>query len=197
MKQEKRNRGTISNFRWELSLKCHTSNLNFVRCCASQRQRLILWSAVFWHRAIWSVCTTVSGKHTSSICSTEADWCSEAMVPMYQTAWRHNNMKHSYECIQGKASSALYSTKKVTYLPTHPPTYLRLCSPLLDLGRFFSFLILYTIGRLLGRGIGPSQGRYLHTGQHKPRINVHRHPCPEWDSNPGSQRSNEQRQFLP
>jgi hypothetical protein len=32
---------------------------------------------------------------------------------------------------------------------------------------------------LLGRGIGPSQGRYLHTGQHK-----HIHPRLEWDSNP-------------
>jgi hypothetical protein len=30
---------------------------------------------------------------------------------------------------------------------------------------------------LLGRGISPSQGRYLHTGQHKHRLNAHRHPC--------------------
>jgi hypothetical protein len=37
----------------------------------------------------------------------------------------------------------------------------------LDLGRFFTFLILYTARRLLGRGISPSQGRYLHTEQHK------------------------------
>jgi hypothetical protein len=35
---------------------------------------------------------------------------------------------------------------------------------------------------LLGRGISPSQGRYLHTEQHKRRINAHRHPCLEWDS---------------
>jgi hypothetical protein len=33
----------------------------------------------------------------------------------------------------------------------------------------------------LGRGFGPSQGRYLHTGQHKHRINAHRHPCFKWD----------------
>jgi hypothetical protein len=75
-----------------------------------------------------------------------------------------------------------------------------LYSPLLDLGRFFSFLILHTVGRtpwtgdqpvarpqsvrLLGRGISLSQGRYLHTEQHKHRINVHRHPCLEWCSNP-------------
>jgi hypothetical protein len=36
----------------------------------------------------------------------------------------------------------------------------------------FSFLTLYTVGRTLGRGICPSQGRYLHTGQQKHRINV-------------------------
>jgi hypothetical protein len=28
---------------------------------------------------------------------------------------------------------------------------------------------------LLGRGISPSQGRYLHTQQHKHRINAHKH----------------------
>jgi hypothetical protein len=48
-----------------------------------------------------------------------------------------------------------------------------LCSPLLGLGRIFSFLILYTVGRLLGRVISPSQGCYPHTGQHKYRMNAH------------------------
>jgi hypothetical protein len=49
----------------------------------------------------------------------------------------------------------------------------------------FQFLDLFTqsVG-LLGRGISPSQVRYLHTGQHKHRINAHRHPCLEWDSSP-------------
>jgi hypothetical protein len=42
----------------------------------------------------------------------------------------------------------------------------------LGLGRFFSFLILYTVGWLLGRGISLPQGRYLHTEQHKHRINA-------------------------
>jgi hypothetical protein len=38
----------------------------------------------------------------------------------------------------------------------------------------FQFLGLFTqtVG-LLGRGISPSQGRYLHTGQQKHRINGH------------------------
>jgi hypothetical protein len=67
---------------------------------------------------------------------------------------------------------------------------------LLDLGRFFSFLILYTVG-FLGWGSSPSQGCYLHTGQYKHRINAHTHPCLDWDSNPRSQRWSERRQFMP
>jgi hypothetical protein len=42
-----------------------------------------------------------------------------------------------------------------------------------DLGRFFHFLIYIQSLGLLGRGIIPSQGRYLHTEQHKHRINAH------------------------
>jgi hypothetical protein len=71
--------------------------------------------------------------------------------------------------------------------------YLWLYSPLLDLGRFFSFLIYTQSVGLLGRGINPSQGRYLHTEQHKQRIHAHRRPKLEWDSNPRSQRSSELR----
>jgi hypothetical protein len=44
---------------------------------------------------------------------------------------------------------------------------------LVDLGRFFSFLIHTRSVGLFGRGISPSQGRYLHTEQHKHRINAH------------------------
>jgi hypothetical protein len=53
-----------------------------------------------------------------------------------------------------------------------------------------------TIGPL-ERSIGPSQGRYLHTAQHKHRINAHRHPCLEWDSIPRYQRLSGLRQFMP
>jgi hypothetical protein len=42
---------------------------------------------------------------------------------------------------------------------------------------FFSFLILYTVGRTPRTGDQPSLGRYLHTEQHKYRIKAHRHPC--------------------
>jgi hypothetical protein len=38
-----------------------------------------------------------------------------------------------------------------------------LYSPLLDFGRFFSFVILYTVSRTPLTGISPSQDRYLHT----------------------------------
>jgi hypothetical protein len=48
----------------------------------------------------------------------------------------------------------------------------------------------------LGRGISPSQGRYLHTEQHKHRINADKHPCLEWDSNTWSQRSSGRRRFM-
>jgi hypothetical protein len=48
----------------------------------------------------------------------------------------------------------------------------------------------------LGRVISWSQGLYLKTGQHKRRINTHtKHPCPEWDSSPRSQRPIERKQF--
>jgi hypothetical protein len=40
-----------------------------------------------------------------------------------------------------------------------------------------------------GREISPSQGRYLNTGQHKHRINAHRHTLLEWNSNSRTQRS--------
>jgi hypothetical protein len=48
-----------------------------------------------------------------------------------------------------------------------------------DLGRLFNFLIYTKSVVLFGRGISPSQRRYLHTEQHKHRINAHTHPCLE------------------
>jgi hypothetical protein len=46
-----------------------------------------------------------------------------------------------------------------------------LYSPLLGLGHFFSFLIVYTVGRT--PWTGDQSGRYLRTEQHKHRINAH------------------------
>jgi hypothetical protein len=60
------------------------------------------------------------------------------------------------------------------HLFIHSFIYQWFYSPLLDLGLFFSFVIFFTqmVG-LLGRVISPSQGRYLHTGQHKHKENSH------------------------
>jgi hypothetical protein len=60
--------------------------------------------------------------------------------------------------------------------------------------------LLYTAGRTPwteGGGISPSQGRYLHAGQHKHRINIYKHPCLQWDSNPRFQRWSGRRLFMP
>jgi hypothetical protein len=63
---------------------------------------------------------------------------------------------------------------------------------LVDLGGFFSFLILYIISRTPQTGDQPV-ARLLPAH----RINAHRHPCLECDLKPRSQRSSEQRQFMP
>jgi hypothetical protein len=51
---------------------------------------------------------------------------------------------------------------------------------------------------LLGRGISPFQGLYLHTEQYKHKINANNADIHAlWDSNPLSQRSRKRRQFMP
>jgi hypothetical protein len=67
-----------------------------------------------------------------------------------------------------------------------------LYSPLLDLGSLWSFLILYTVGRT------PWTGDQLITRSLPThRINAHRHPCLEWDSDPRSQCLSGRRRFMP
>jgi hypothetical protein len=64
--------------------------------------------------------------------------------------------------------------------------YLWLYSPFLsDLGCFFSFLILHTVGRTPWTG-DQSVARPLPTPRitYKHTINAYRYPCLEWDSNP-------------
>jgi hypothetical protein len=77
---------------------------------------------------------------------------------------------------------SVISQKIVLFITTAVTTwkysiYLFIClwhySTLLDIGRFFSFLSSTQSVGLLGRGISPSQGRYLHREQHKHRINAH------------------------
>jgi hypothetical protein len=75
--------------------------------------------------------------------------------------------------------------------------YLWLYSALLDLGRFFSFLIFYTVSTTPWTGDQPVvRPLPAHRTAHKHRINTHRHPCLEWDSNPWSQCSSGRRQFM-
>jgi hypothetical protein len=81
--------------------------------------------------------------------------------------------------------------------PNLSPFLSMVLGPLVDLRRFFSYLIYTQSIGLLTRGISPSQGRYLHTEQQKHRINARRHPCLEWDSNPRSQCSSGRRKFMP
>jgi hypothetical protein len=83
------------------------------------------------------------------------------------------------------------------YLSIYISIYLSIydSTALVDLGRYFSFLIYTQSVELLGRGISPSQGRYLLT-EHKYGINAHRQPCLELESNPWSQCSSERRRFM-
>jgi hypothetical protein len=61
-------------------------------------------------------------------------------------------------CLSASLSLCLYVCLSV-YIPTYLPTYLPIClwlySPLLGLGRFFSFLIIYTVGRTPWTGDQP------------------------------------------
>jgi hypothetical protein len=79
------------------------------------------------------------------------------------------------------------------YLSIYLSNYIWLYRPLLGLGRFFSLLIFYIVGRTHWTGISRSKGCYLH----KHRINTHRYPCLEWNSNPRSQRPSGWREFMP
>jgi hypothetical protein len=74
-----------------------------------------------------------------------------------------------------------------------------LYSPLLGLGLFLSFLILYTVGRTLWMGDQPVARplpTHRTTQTHNKRTQ-YSHPCLGWDLNPRSQRSSERRQFIP
>jgi hypothetical protein len=62
----------------------------------------------------------------------------------------------------------------------------------------FTFTFYESIGHLVGlleRGIGPTQGLYLHRTTQTQR-NADTHPCLEWDSNPRFQCSSGQRQYV-
>jgi hypothetical protein len=84
----------------------------------------------------------------------------------------------------------------LTVLETEPSfnrcIFMHGITDLVDLGRFFSFLILYTVGRTPWTRDQPVAGPLATHG-----INVHRHPCHEWDWNSRPQCSNGRRRFIP
>jgi hypothetical protein len=93
-------------------------------------------------------------------------------------------------CLVTNMWQYLKSTKNVPWNFTLQHTiYLWLYSPLLNLGRFFSILILYTDDRTSWAGDQP-MARPLSTHRTTEiQKKAHRNPCPEWESNPRSQRS--------
>jgi hypothetical protein len=118
---------------------------------------------------------------------------------LYQLGWtdfREHNDSVSTLCLVSFVEArcdiheGLHVCMVCTYLPTYGST------ALLDLGRFFSFLIYTQSVGLPGQGSARRKAA-TYTGQHRHRINAHRHPCLEWDSKPRSQRSSKRRQFMP
>jgi hypothetical protein len=97
-------------------------------------------------------------------------------------------------------STRVISLLGISVLPSFVYSFIHnqlLYTPLLHLGLLFIFVIFFTktVG-LLGRGINPSQGRCLHTEQHKHRLNAHTHKFVDWDSNSRSQCLSERKQFM-
>jgi hypothetical protein len=76
---------------------------------------------------------------------------------------------------------------------------LLLYSSLVGLGHFFSFLILYTVGRTPWTRDQPfARPLPTHrTTQTQNKRTQCRHPCLQWDLNPRFQHSSERRQFIP
>jgi hypothetical protein len=99
-----------------------------------------------------------------------------------------NHVTHEFHT-RNQVASDHSKPERVLYLSI----YLSIsCSTaLLDLARFYSFLILYTVARTPWAGDQP-------VARQPPthRINVHRHACLEWDSNRRSRCSSERRQFM-
>jgi hypothetical protein len=101
-----------------------------------------------------------------------------------------------YEC---KSKWSLYKSTdcyKCCYYYCYYYSSLALCRALAAFSVSWSYTQL--VG-LLGRGISPSQGLYLHIEQHKHKINAqqYRELCLVWDSNPRSSvRASEGSSFL-
>jgi hypothetical protein len=111
----------------------------------------------------------------------EAIYSSETLIPSYHINRYRNSGNHTIWMFKNWLISKSLSVA---------------LQPLWTLATFsVSYSYTQSVG-ILGRGISLSQGRYLHTEQHKHRINAHRHPCLDWDSNTRSQCSSWRRRFM-
>jgi hypothetical protein len=95
---------------------------------------------------------------------------------LWNPSWLSADYTVSHRRIQNTSYSPLWEPQVQTgYLFIYLLFHLWLYSPW-GPWPLFSFLIYTQSVGLLGRGMRPSQGRYLYTEQHKHRINAHRHP---------------------
>jgi hypothetical protein len=112
-----------------------------------------------------------------------------------------SSSKYPVVCNEAQANQTLLSDRPQNYVTSLSllPLLTLLLFPLWSTGHpwnalfHFNFSIIRQSVGFHGRGISPSQGRYLH----KHRLNVDIHPCLEWDSNRRSQCSSKRRQFKP
>jgi hypothetical protein len=94
----------------------------------------------------------------------------------------------------------LYRTQYLLPLTLYLSICLSVCgsTALVDLGLFFSFLILYTDGRTAWTGDQPiARPLPTHRTTQTQNRRTYRYPCLEWDSNPRSQCLRERGQFMP
>jgi hypothetical protein len=131
-----------------------------------------------------------------------ANFLSLRFISHYEISGYHSNeLLHKLECSflvheLGRLEIQIFYT--ANYLRYCLVIYLWLYSPFVGLRPLFSSLIFHTASRF------PRTGDQLvemplpaHTGQHKHRINTHRHPRLKLDSNPRSQCSSGRRYFMP
>jgi hypothetical protein len=120
---------------------------------------------VSWTRMLWYVLKLQSQLALTQIKTVGKSFecfCAYTEAYYIQSLWK----------LQIISYSVVNSTCGVLSLLFHSFLHQWLYSPFLGPGLFFSCVIFFTktVG-LFGKGISPSQGRYLHTGQHKHRLN--------------------------
>jgi hypothetical protein len=112
-----------------------------------------------------------------------------------------------YVCSAGWVLLHVVCSNLVNYTCVCLSIYLSVClsvclsiygsTALVDLGGVFRFLILYTVGRTPWTGDQPVTMPLPTHRKTSRRINAHKHPCLEWDSNPRYHCSSGRRRFMP